>query len=294
MTRTLQSFGGDWTTEKLERVRKYLKAYTTIMSKQNFRFAYIDAFAGTGYRTLETSEDGDANLLFPELAEAEPQSFIDGSARIALEVQPRFSKYIFIERDLDRFAELEQLRTDYPLLQADIRLVNSDANTYVKQLCLKYDWSGRRAVLFLDPFGMQVTWDTIEAVGQTKAIDLWILFPLGIGVNRLIKKDGKISETWRRKLDSMFGASDWYEAFYRPKTVHGLFGEQASVEKVANFESIGQYFVKRLKSSFAGVVENPRPLFNSRNNPLYLLCFAAANPKGSSTAIKIAQDILRR
>ena len=47
-------FGGNWTEEKLERVRKYLSAYTTIMSKQPFRFAYIDAFAGTGYRTLRT------------------------------------------------------------------------------------------------------------------------------------------------------------------------------------------------------------------------------------------------
>jgi three-Cys-motif partner protein len=293
MMRAQQSFGGDWTSEKLERVRKYLKAYTNIMSKQNFRFAYIDAFAGTGYRTLEASED-DANLLFPELAEQESQTFIDGSARIALEVQPRFTKYIFIERAPDRFAELEQLKTEYPLLQNDIILVNFDANDYVKELCLKRDWRGRRAVLFLDPFGMQVTWDTIQAVAQTRAIDLWILFPLGVAVNRLIKKDGNISETWRRKLDVMFGATDWYEDFYRPKVVKGLFGEESSMEKVSDFDSIGQYFVRRLKSSFPGVAENPRPLFNSRNNPLYLLCFASANPKGSATAIKIAQDILRR
>ena len=40
-----RQFGGDWTEEKLERVRKYLSAYTTIMSKQPFCFAYIDAFA---------------------------------------------------------------------------------------------------------------------------------------------------------------------------------------------------------------------------------------------------------
>ncbi len=34
-------FGGNWTEKKLERVRKYLSAYTTIMKKQPFRFAYI-------------------------------------------------------------------------------------------------------------------------------------------------------------------------------------------------------------------------------------------------------------
>jgi hypothetical protein len=34
-------------------------------------------------------------------------------------------------------------------------------------------------------------------------------------------------------------------------------------------------------------------LLNSQNSPLYLLCFASANPKGSNTAIKIAQNILK-
>lgn len=47
----------------------------------------------------------------------------------------------------------------------------------------------RRAVVFLDPFGMQVEWRTIERIGQTKAIDLWILFPLGVAVNRFLTKD---------------------------------------------------------------------------------------------------------
>ena len=50
MRQSQQSFGGSWTTEKLERVHKYLKA-ATIMKDRNFHFAYIDAFAGTGYRT---------------------------------------------------------------------------------------------------------------------------------------------------------------------------------------------------------------------------------------------------
>ena len=67
-------FGGNWTEQKLECVRKYLHAYTTIMSKQQFQYAYIDAFAGTGYRELKYSED------------IEIPSFLAGSARKALVV----------------------------------------------------------------------------------------------------------------------------------------------------------------------------------------------------------------
>ena len=59
-------FGGNWTEQKLECVRKYLRAYTTIMCKQPFHYAYIDAFAGTGYRDMENDEDAD-ELMFPDL-----------------------------------------------------------------------------------------------------------------------------------------------------------------------------------------------------------------------------------
>jgi len=66
------------------------------------------------------------------------------------------------------------------------------------------------------------------------------------------------------------------------------------MQKVASTEAISRYFVDRMRKIFAGVADNPLPLYNSRMNPLYLLCFAAANQKGAKTAIKIAQDILAR
>src|SRR5436190_46144 len=80
-------------------------------------------------------------------------------------------------------------------------------------LCKNVDWlrSGRRAVVFLDPFGMQVTWTTICAIAETKAIDLWLLFPLGVAVNRMLPKHGQISPGWRQRLTLMFGEPDWYQ-----------------------------------------------------------------------------------
>ena len=289
MRQIQQSFGGSWTTEKLERVRKYLSAYTTIMKRQNFHFAYIDAFAGTGYRTDRQDADS-GELMFPEIAEQEVQEFLDGSAQIALQVQPRFQKYILIEKDENRFAELQKLRVEFA--SDDIELVQSDANKYLSDLCGK-NWRRHRAVLFLDPYGMAVEWKTIAAIANTKAIDLWILFPLGIAVNRLLKKDGNVNTTIRQKLNRFFGTTDWYDTFYETVSNPTLFGEEMVTRKTSDFQSIGQYFVKRLQTVFTRVANNPLPLYNSKNNPLYLLCFAAGNPKGASTAVKIAQDILR-
>ena len=250
---------------------------------------HIDAFAGTGYRT--NRQDINPNeLMFPEIAEQEVQRFLDGSARIALQVQPKFQKYILIEKDENRFAELQRLKVEFP--SDDIELVQSDANEYLNDLCGK-DWRGHRAVLFLDPYGMEVEWQTVTAIADTRAIDLWILFPLGIAVNRLLKRNGDVDTTVRHKLDRFFGTTAWYDTFYEIASSPTLFGEEMVIRKKSDFQSIAQYFVERLQTVFTGVANNPLPLYNSKNNPLYLLCFAAGNPRGASTAVKIAQDILR-
>lgn len=51
-------FGGGWTKQKLKVLRKYLSAYTTALKRQPFKTAYIDAFAGTGYRELKDDRRG--------------------------------------------------------------------------------------------------------------------------------------------------------------------------------------------------------------------------------------------
>jgi hypothetical protein len=51
MTKT-HGFGGNWTEEKLKRVEKCLKVYAPIINKQDFRFAYIDAFTGNNVKKI--------------------------------------------------------------------------------------------------------------------------------------------------------------------------------------------------------------------------------------------------
>jgi three-Cys-motif partner protein len=70
---------------------------------------------------------------------------------------------------------------------------------------------------------MNVSWDTIESIARTEAIDMWYLFPLGVGVNRLLTKDGNIPDSWQRKLDDLFGDTGWRDAFYKREVKTGLF-----------------------------------------------------------------------
>lgn len=289
-------FGGDWTQTKLDVIEKYLRAYATALSDSRFRIAYIDAFAGTGYRTPSRArEDFDASEeLFSELAQAEPQALRDGSARIALKTDPRFDKYIFIEQSADRCTALEALKGEFPTLADDILIRRGEANHELQALCAK-DWRRRRAVLFLDPYGMQVEWRTLEAIAQTKAIDLWLLFPLGIGVNRLVTRSGEIPAAWRSRLNVMLGTSDWEEAFYRerPTLQQDLFGGVETERAKVTPEEMGSFFFERLKTLFPeGAVSEPVALKNSANCPLYLLWFAASNERGAPIALKIAKHIL--
>ncbi len=187
-----------------------------------------------------------------------------------------------------------KLKNEFPEKKQKIQLVNADANTYISDLCNNYKWQNHRAVLFLDPYGMQVDWETIKAIANTEAIDLWYLFPLGIGVNRLLKKDAsKIQTSWDIKLDNIFGTHEWKKAFYCETEETTLFGKENKLVKHTNFSKISDFVVTRLKTTFSCVANNPLLLRNSKNNPLYLLCFASGNPRGGKTAIKIAQDILK-
>lgn len=290
MSHQAHNFGGSWTADKLERLRKYLHAYMQIMKDRNFRVTYIDAFAGTGYVDFRSSQS--AASLLPSMSEE--RGFVEGSARLALHIEPPFTRYIFIERRHKHAGELQVLRDEFADLSDRIIVERADANEYIQDLCLKRDWSNNRAVMFLDPYGMQVRWETITAIAHTQAIDLWLLFPLGVAVNRLMKRNGQIAPAHHRRLNEMFGATDWFEAFYRKQERTGLFDDDDTLVKVANFDSIGHYFTDRLRTIFHSVADNPLPLYNSRNSPLYLLCFAAGNPRGGPTAVKIAQHILRR
>jgi three-Cys-motif partner protein len=282
-------FGGDWTATKLGILRSYLEAYVQVLKKQPYRTAYIDAFAGTGYRTLQQT-DVEGTLLFPDLAQEAPQGLLEGSARMALKVDPPFDSYIFVEKSRERCDQLEGLKAEF--LGREIRIQQGDANEVIQALCKKR-WSQHRAVLFLDPYGMEVEWATIEKIAGTKAIDLWLLFPLGIGVNRLLPRTGKIPEGWRTRLNLFLGTEDWYQVFYQEETERTLFGDEQRLVK-AKVETIGDYFVERLKSVFPDVAPKPKILMNSANCPLYLFCFAVSspNPKARGIAMRIAKHLL--
>lgn len=302
----MQEFGGTWTEIKLNILKGYLSAYTGALKNQTFKKIYIDAFAGTGYCKIKDIEQHDDQLCIFE--DAEVQEYIEGSARIALKTEPCFDEFHFIDIKKKHVKSLESLREDFPELNKRMHIYNEDANEQILKLCDSINWKKNRAVLFLDPFAMSVEWPTIQRIARTNAVDLWYLFPLK-AVNRLLKKNGDIIQSWKTRLDKTLGTTDWFDVFYKDADAEDnneqlsfdqLIGEvtedegpDAEFKKVANFNIISEFMIQKLNEEFVGVSEFPKVL-KYKNSPLFLFCFACSNERGKPIALRIANHLLKR
>jgi three-Cys-motif partner protein len=272
----------------------YSRIFHTNPHAQKLTTTYVDAFAGTGYRTkTRLSSDRQPQLLF-EPDDPDAKEYLKGSARIALEVEPSFNHYLFIDKNPLYVQELEKLKEQFPQKASRIKIKQADANIYLSDWCSRGDWRYNRAVVFLDPYGMQIDWNLITIIAKTQAIDLWLLFPLGVAVNRLLKKGEPPEEEWANALTRIFGTDEWITVFYPHQKILTLFGEEDIQCKQAEFDQIGNFLIERLKKVFIGVADTALQLCNSKHNPIYLLCFAAGNPKGSQTAVRIAKYIIEK
>jgi three-Cys-motif partner protein len=185
---------GPWAKEKLDALGQYLGFYTTVLKNQRRWLRgtiFVDAFAGPGLARVRTKgKEAERPHLFgrefkPDTAEIE---FLKGSPRVALDIANPFSTYIFIDRDPSRIAELTALKAEYSKTHM-ISIREGDANTVLRErISSNIDWKHHRAVVFLDPFGMQVPWSTTELLARTKAVEVIINFPLGMAIQRLLTR----------------------------------------------------------------------------------------------------------
>lgn len=291
------TFGGRHTDDKLVRLAAYMKAFTTALKNQRFELVYIDAFAGSG----ERAETRPALPLFDKNSTGEIVT-VPGSALRALETTPPFDCLVLIEQNRGRFQSLEELAAKYP--QHNVRLHRGDANGVVRRLCAEIPWhrsnrqaKGVRGVLFLDPYGMEVEWATIEAVAETEALDAWIFFPLS-GLYRNAPLDRlKISEDKHHRITAVLGTDDWEASWYNSQSYQtDLFGDETTSIRTVDVDAIEEYVRKRLATVFKGAVLKPRRIYNDRGAPLASLFFAVSNPhpKAVEVATRIAGSILKR
>lgn len=273
---------GPWAKQKLDALESYLSAYHRVMQNQRFKLIYIDAFAGAGWSRVRNGSPDEAglDLTFDDDWAAAEDEFIAGSPVRALTTGRGFDQHYFFDADPRRAELLANLKLEYPGKMIEVEV--GDANAGVQALARRFQVSPlARGVAFLDPYGPNLHWRTVQALADTGKVDVIINFPLAMAINRLITKNPEIPENWVRLLDECFGTHEWYDLAYEETT--DLFGGEGVRKSEATAERLLALYHGRLKEAFGNVV-SPSLVTNTKGTPLYYLMWAASNPKGAPIA----------
>jgi three-Cys-motif partner protein len=292
MAQRAQAFGGSHTELKLQIVMEYLESYLKVMRNQKFRLSYIDAFAGTGWRRAGARDDTRQGSF---LGAAEARK---GSALRVFDLRYQgraFDRFVFGDLSRPKLRDLElAIMSRFPdaPLRPSIEFHAMNADQLIAAECDRMGtWD--RAVMFLDPFGMQVSWSSIERVAASGKIDLWYLAPTGAAYARLMQLNGRIPQERSRRLDEALGGRGWDDTIYQ-SAPDLLGGEQRQRER--GHEGVIAFFEGQWRKLFdAGALPHGIRLHRGGQLP-YLLCFACSNPRPSAQrpAIAIANHLAEK
>lgn len=264
---------GYWSEIKLDIVRKYAKAYSTIMTagkKPSLHHIYIDAFAGPGVHISQRTGE-----------------YLPGSPLNALNVEPPFHEYHFIDLDQVKAEFLEAIAGN----RDNVCVYRGDCNRILLESIFKrarYE-DYKRALCLLDPYGLHLDWEAIQSAGAMKSVEIFLNFPVADMNRNVLWRDPQgVQPNQIERMNAYWGDDTWREVAYRPQAQIDLFEDQH--EKAPN-EEIAEAFRQRL-IDVAGFDHVPKPLAmrNSNNAVVYYLFFAS--PK--LVAGGIVNDIFKK
>ncbi len=262
---------GKWSEIKLEIIKQYATAYSTIFGGQKqtrFYHVYVDAFAGAGLHVSKMTG-----------------AFVPGSPLNALLIEPPFREFHFIDLDGRKIAALRKLVGE----DSRVHLYEGDCNEILlKEIFPRVRYEDyHRGLCLLDPYGLHLNWEVIQMAGSMGSIDMFLNFPT-MDMNRtaLWRNPDLVDEQSIARMNAFWGDVSWRTVAY--ETVCTLFGP--AEEKVGNKE-IAEAFQTRLKEvAQFNEVPKPLPMRNSKGSVVYYLFFASPKP----VAKRIVNDIFKK
>lgn len=260
---------GYWSEVKLDIVRKYAQAYSTILAKkEKLSHVYIDGFAGPGIQIAKSSG-----------------AFIPGSPLNALGIKPEFDDYYLVDLDGDKTDNLRKLVGD----RSNVHILQGNCNEILLNEILprvRYK-DFRRGLCLLDPYGLHLNWEVIETAGKMGTIDLFLNFPImDMNRNALWRYPDRVPASGIERMTAFWGDESWRDVVYREERT--LFGYQPV--KVHN-KDVAEAFRNRLRERAKfKYVPQPMPMRNSVGVVVYYLFFASQK----SVASKIVKDIFSK
>lgn len=264
-------------------VADYLAFHGRAMSKRHGVLGCFDAFAEAGWtgagivpcvpdvalRMLETAD----TLEYCAFSDPDPRNI----------------------RSLSEAVEaLRAARLGQNLSTPTTGIATQDGNAAIDHACAwVHRLRIRRAVVFLDPVGMEVEWRSLEAIARAGRVDVWMLIPIGPAIRLGPGGDGSFSDQCRARLDRFLGDPGWSERLHGRLRAH----PDRPLSEHCAIDLIEQSVIDRLRSVFPPPAVRPAGLRLVRpGHSAFLLVFASAdrNVRAHTLALKAADYLVGR
>jgi len=190
---------GAWSEKKYSLMGGYCEIFNSGIKNKFSNRVFIDLFAGAGYVPIK-----------------EKNKILKSSSLIALSIPTPFTKYIFCEMDEEKLSALEK-RARREHSDKDMSFIRGDSNQTVDRVIEEIKKLGPSTISFsfVDPFSLNLHFETIEKLSKVGKIDFLILLALMMNANRnlhnFIAEESKVIDLYIKK-------SDWRETFVKGET----------------------------------------------------------------------------
>ncbi|MBY0491037.1 MAG: three-Cys-motif partner protein TcmP [Gemmatimonadaceae bacterium] len=263
---------GRWADDKLSFLDRYLAPALTVAARHFCHRVYVDLFAGPG-------------VFF----DARAREFLPGGAIRVLDAlgepararRAQFTHAILVNLDEDDHdaltARVDALHAEGRLTvpRQNIQVINDDANAVVRRLARMMP-PRPYVFAFVDPEKPgHWPWASCQALRASVpgALDLYLLYPGMMGVNRAISYRGNPLE---RALTAYFGCDDWRRIARARRT------DAESPEMRQELEAL---YERQLATLGLAHVLRPRRIYRTGACELYTMFFASRKP----VALKLAE-----
>jgi three-Cys-motif partner protein len=164
-------------------------------------------------------------------------------------------------------------------------VVHGDANERLPEILNTINWQNKRALVFIDPFGFQLNWTTLETMLTNTKLDAWILVPVA-GSNRVFPKElSRMDEHKENRLTEFFGSDEWKGFYQKTKT---LFDEGTLHLTDDKEQKLLKLYIKKIRT-IATYCSEPINLYDGTTHR-FSLVFCMSNK--SPPAIKLAEKLV--
>lgn len=246
---------GSWGEQKYQIVYDYNVLFSTGMKNVWDNRIYIDLYSGSGKARVRNTN----KILY-------------SSAMLSLKVPDQFDKYIFCDVDETNITTLqERVNTEFP--ESIVNYVIGDCNDKIEEIINEISaYSPTNTVLtfcFIDPFSLNIKFDTINKLCGKRLVDILILLAFGMDGKRNI---GLYVDENNTRIDNFLGETNWRERWKLTQKVDNNLVRFLAEEFTNKMVEIG--YSKESLENYISIHSD------EKNLPLYYLMFFSKNHTG--------------